>query len=125
MFRSHRSRLPKYLSAFIVAITLFLGLWLPPTIAQTLVTVPVVLDGQQLFEISSSGQYSAQERAKLINSQLRSTVQSSQPIQVRIEQRNQLPTILLNDRYLLTVTEQDAVPGSTPNEQAITWVQLI
>ena len=45
--------------------------------------------------------------------------------QVKIEKRNQLPTILLNDRYLLTVTEQNAVPGSPLDEQATIWVQQI
>lgn len=125
MFRSRRFPLSKYLSAVVLALTLVLGLWLTPAIAQTPAKAPVVLDGQQLFKISSSGQYSAQERATPINLQLKEVVRASLPIQVRIEQRNQLPTILLNDRYLLTVTEQDAVPGSTPNEQATIWVQQI
>lgn len=127
MFRSRCLRLlSNYLSAIVLILTLILGLWLAPAIAQTPAKAPVVLDGQQLFQISSSGQFSAQERANLVNLQLKDAVQFQEPIQVKIEQRNQLPTILLNDRYLLTVTEQDTVPSSiTPNEQASIWAQQI
>jgi len=124
MVRSPRFRLISNLTSAIFAIVLAVGLWLP-AIAQTPAKVPVVLDGQQLFQVNNSGQYSARERAEAIVRQLKNAVQSERPIQVEIEQRNQLPTILLNDRYLLTVTEQDAIPGSTPQEQASNWVQQI
>jgi len=124
MFRSCRLRLPSNCLATIFATVLVLGLWLP-AIAQTPAKVPVVLDGAQIFQVSKSGRYNAQERAEAINSQLQNAVQTSQPVRVRIEQRNQLPTILLNDRYLLTVTESDAIPGSTPQEQASIWLQQI
>ncbi|WP_230967224.1 mechanosensitive ion channel family protein [Nostoc commune] len=100
-------------------------IWLIPVVAQALTKAPVILDGQQLFKISDSGQYSAQERTNLINSQLKNAIQTSEFIQVKIEKRNQLPTILLNDGYLLTVTEQDTVPGSTVDEQAKIWGQQI
>jgi small-conductance mechanosensitive channel len=126
MYPSRRFRLlSKYLNAVVLLLTLVLGLWLAPAIAQTTAQASIVLDGQQLFQISNSGRYSAQERAKLINSQLKNAVQFEQPIPVKIEQRNQLPTILLNNRYLLTVTEQDAALGSTPNEQASIWSEQI
>lgn len=126
MYRSRRFRpLSKYLFAVVLILTLVLGLWLAPVIAQTPAQASIVLDGRQLFQISNSGQYSALERANLINSQLKNAVKFDQPIQVKIEQRNQLPTILLNNRYLLTVTEQDPVLGSTANEQASIWSEQI
>ncbi|MBN3894941.1 MAG: mechanosensitive ion channel [Nostoc sp. NOS(2021)] len=126
MFYSHRLRLPsKYFNILIAVLTFVLFLWLTPVVAQALTKAPVILDGQQLFQISDSGQYSAQERASLINSQLKNVILADKSIQVKIEKRNQLPTILLNDRYLLTVTEQDTVPGSTLDEQATIWVQQI
>jgi small-conductance mechanosensitive channel len=106
------------------ALLLILGLWLSPAIAQPS-EATIALDGQALFKISSSGQYSAQERANSVNLQLKDAVQSANPLTVQIEQRNQLPTLLLNDRYLLTVTQQDAIPGSTPDEQAALWAQQI
>lgn len=119
-------RLPsKYFNILIAVLTFVLFLWLTPVVAQALTKAPVILDGQQLFQISDSGEYSAQERANLINSQLKNLISASESIQVKIEKRNQLPTILLNHRYLLTVTQQDTVPGSTLDEQATIWVQQI
>ncbi|MBG1261442.1 mechanosensitive ion channel [Nostoc sp. BAE] len=123
---SHRLRLlSKYFNILIAILTFLLFIWLIPVVAQALTKAPVILDGQQLFKISDSGQYSAQERTNLINSQLKNAIQTSEFIQVKIEKRNQLPTILLNDGYLLTVTEQDTVPGSTVDEQAKIWGQQI
>lgn len=108
-----------------IALLLVLTLWLPSAIAQTPSQAAIVLDGQSLFEISNSGQYSAQERANLITQQLKEAVQSPDQANVRVEQRNQSPILLLNDRYLLTVTQQDAIPGSTPGEQATIWANQI
>ncbi|MEH1840066.1 MAG: hypothetical protein V7L20_15170 [Nostoc sp.] len=105
---SYCLRLPsKYFNIFIAVLIFVLFIWLTPVVAQALTKAPVILDGQQLFQISDSGHYSAQERTNLINSQLKYAIKTSEFIQVKIEQRNQLPTILLNGRYLLTVTEQD------------------
>lgn len=127
MFRSRQFRLLfSYLSAVVFALALILGLWLvAPAFAQTVAKAAVVLDGQQLFQVSNSGEYSASERADSINLQLGNAVRSDLPIQVKIEQRNQLPTLLLNDRYLLTVTDRDTVLGSIPNEQASIWQERI
>ncbi|MDF0553091.1 mechanosensitive ion channel domain-containing protein [Kamptonema sp. UHCC 0994] len=103
---------------------------------------PVILDGRQIFQVSSSGQFTAKERANLINSQLRDAVSSPESVQVKVEERNQLPTILLvsvsnkdlkanssppdtSARYLLTVTQLDAPAGSSPQEQAGTWAAQI
>ncbi|MEH2188892.1 MAG: mechanosensitive ion channel domain-containing protein [Nostoc sp.] len=126
MFDFHRLQLPlKYLNILITVLTFVLFFWFTPVVAQALTKAPVILDGQQLFQISDSGQYSAQERTNLINSQLKNVISASESIQVKIEKRNQLPTILLNDRYLLTVTQQDTLPGSTLDEQANIWAQQI
>ncbi|MEH2434810.1 MAG: mechanosensitive ion channel domain-containing protein [Nostoc sp.] len=123
---SHRLQLPsKYFNIFIAVLIFILFIWLTPVAAQTLTKAPVILDGQELFKISNSGQYSAQERTNIINSQIKYAIKTSEFIQVKIEQRNQLPTILLNGRYLLTVTEKDTVPGSTVDEQARIWRQQI
>ncbi|MBD0384974.1 MAG: mechanosensitive ion channel protein MscS, partial [Nostoc sp. C3-bin3] len=119
MLYSRRLQLQlKYFNILIAVLTFIFFIWLTPVVAQALTKAPVILDGEQLFQISNSGQYSAQERANLINSQLKNVIQYSESIQVKVEKRNQLPIILLNNRYLLTVTEQDTVPGSTLDEQA-------
>ncbi|MEP0960158.1 mechanosensitive ion channel domain-containing protein [Microcoleus sp. FACHB-1515] len=107
---------------------MILTIWLSPAIAQPTnppADATITLDGQALFEVSSSGQYSAQDRASLINLQLIDAVRSPRPPSVRVEQRNDSPTLLLNDRYLLTVTEADAMPGRTPDEQAAVWAQRL
>ncbi|HEY9643553.1 MAG TPA: hypothetical protein V6C57_23900, partial [Coleofasciculaceae cyanobacterium] len=104
-----------------ILLLLILNLWLSPAIAQS----TIAIDGRSLFQVSDSGQYTAEERASLVTLQLKEAVQSGNRISVRIEQRNQLPTLVLNNRYLLTVTQADVIPGSTPDEQADIWAQQI
>ncbi|WP_375494499.1 mechanosensitive ion channel family protein [uncultured Nostoc sp.] len=110
---------------YLVVILLVIGLWLSPGMAQTGSKAAVVVDGYQIFQVSESGEFSARERANLINLQLKEAVKSDKAIQVKIEERNQLPTILLGARYLLTVTKNDTLPGSTSDEQASLWAKQI
>ncbi len=86
---------------------------------------PIILDGRELFLLSQAGDYPAEFRAEWINTQLKQAAQSSVPVTVKVEERNQLPTILLNDQYLLTVTQLDAIDGMTPTEQADIWAKQI
>jgi small-conductance mechanosensitive channel len=123
---SHPVRLfAKALAIAALLTTLLLGLWIVPVAAQAPLKAPVVLDGQPIFQVSESGQFSAQERADLVNFQLKESVQADAPLQVTVERRNQLPALFLNDRYLLTVTDRDALPGSTADEQAKLWARRI
>ncbi|MBD1860115.1 mechanosensitive ion channel domain-containing protein [Trichocoleus desertorum] len=124
----------RYLAAFSqllrtagVAIALICLLVLSPTLAQAQSTAkaPVVLDGRTVFRVSASGDFSAQDRADLINLQLREVVQTLEPAVVEVEERNQLPTIVINDRYLLTVTERDTILARTPMDQALLWAEQI
>jgi potassium efflux system protein len=108
-----------------ISLFLIVEIWLSPVTAQVPAQAAVVLDGQPVFQISRSEQFTAQERADLINLQLREVVQSDQPIQIRTEQRNNQPTILLNDRHLLTVTQLDVVPPSSATEQADVWAKQL
>ncbi len=96
-----------------------------PARAQTVNSAEVILDGQPIFLVSDSGQFGAQERADFVNYQLQEIVQSDVPLKVTVEQRNQFPALFINDRYLLTVTERDALPGTTPQKQAERWVEEI
>jgi small-conductance mechanosensitive channel len=96
-----------------------------PAISQEKLTAPIVLDGQDIFQVSASGNFTAQERADLINFQLQEAIKDDLPLQVTLEKRNQLPALFLNDRYLLTVTKPDAKPNKTPAEQAKIWAQEI
>jgi small-conductance mechanosensitive channel len=86
---------------------------------------PVAVDGRLVFRVSSNEQSKAQERANFISSQLQAVVKSQESPDIRIEQRNDSPIIIVNGRYLLTVTQNDAVSASSPEEQARVWVQEI
>lgn len=94
----------------------------PATAQPTASQAPVVIDGQPIFQVSAFGQFSAQERADLINLQIKEAIQASEPMQVKLEERNGAPTILLNNRYLLTVTKPDTVSSNSPADQAVLWV---
>ncbi|MBW4494219.1 MAG: mechanosensitive ion channel [Oscillatoria princeps RMCB-10] len=88
-------------------------------------TAPVLLDGRQLFRVSDTGDYPAELRSELIGSELKKAARSSNPVEVKIEKRNQLLTIVLNGQYLLTVTRRDAGAGITPEQQAKVWAAQI
>lgn len=117
--------MPKSLSMLGLIMALWLALLSMPTWANSEQMAPVVLDGRQIFQVSSSEPFSAQERADWINSQLRAVVESQKPPEVEVKQRNQSPILRINEHYLLTVTQQDVVLGNTPEEQAQIWIGQI
>ncbi|NEP81357.1 MAG: mechanosensitive ion channel [Okeania sp. SIO3B3] len=88
-------------------------------------TAPVVLDGRPILKVSSVGEYTAQKRAKLIEKKLLRAVSSSKPIRLKVKANEKLPTIWLNNTYLLTVTQKDVFPGSNLKEQTEIWVEKI
>jgi len=84
----------------------------------------VVIDGKVLFTVGSIEGFSAQKRARDANLKIDralSTLDSQQPISIQIRQKEDLTTLQLNNRHLLTVTEADFMPGVTPGEQAEVW----
>ncbi|MBD2152553.1 hypothetical protein H6F44_20875 [Pseudanabaena sp. FACHB-1277] len=121
---SYRFKLSNLLLGIIIVVCIF-GLWLHPINASNQAKAPVVLDGQPIFQINETDQFTAQDHADLVDFQLKAAMQSDLPVKVTLENRNQLPAIFLNDRYLLTVTERDAIAGLTADEQAKIWVQEI
>ncbi len=96
-----------------------------PVQAQSIPTAVITLDGRQLFEVTEAGQFSAENRAGDANLILREAVRSTNPAKVEIVESNQLPVIRVNDRHLLTVTQQDVPTGRTKREQAEIWAQRI
>ncbi|MDY7008621.1 MAG: mechanosensitive ion channel [Cyanobacteriota bacterium] len=88
-------------------------------------TAPVVLDGRPIIKVRSVGEYTAQKRAKLIEKKLLRVVSSSKPIRLKVKANEKLPTIWLNNAYLLTVTQKDVFPGSNLKEQTEIWVEKI
>ena len=85
----------------------------------------IVIDGRPIFQIEPSGPYSAQQRAEQVNRQLALFANLGKAVEVKVVERNQLPTIEANEQYLLTVTELDAKLDKTPTEQAEEWATAL
>lgn len=112
-------RLGRFLGRFLVVMALqFCLVW--PSWAQPIEGQTVVLDGRPLFEVGSAGELTAQERAKSIQDELEDLAETGQSQQVTLEFRNQIPVILVNGDYLMSVTQVDAQLGrvDTPEIQA-------
>ncbi len=107
-----------------VAIAIGCLLSIPPVLAQDKdsPTAPIILDARQLFEVSQSGRYNAEERAEDANAVLKDKVRiDAPPVPVRIDESQNLPIIKVDGAHLLTVTQEDAPPGRTAKEQANIW----
>ncbi len=85
----------------------------------------VTVDSRPVFRVADAGQLKASERSEAINEQLRLAVDSERVPQVKLEVRNKLPVVSVNERYLLTVTQNDTLDGQTPPEQAKSWVNRL
>ncbi|MCT7982279.1 mechanosensitive ion channel [Laspinema sp. A4] len=83
----------------------------------------VTLDGRRLFFVTRAGEYPADVRANVIETQLQSVADSAMPFELEVRQTNQLPAIYLNDRLLVTVTAGDTVDNFTPQAQAEVWMR--
>jgi small-conductance mechanosensitive channel len=106
-------------------ITLVCLPWLTTAGAEDSQTANVELDGYRLFQVRPSEMFSAEQRVEDANLLLQEAVQSSKPAQVEVIERNQLPVIQVNGRYLMTVTQRDVPNGGTAAEQAQLWQQRI
>ena len=89
----------------------------------------IVLDGRKLFEIGSSGNFTATERAAKINSLLQNKLKQSpkslRELDVNVAKQFDWTVIRVNDRHLLTVVENDLIPGMMAQEQAEVWQETI
>jgi small-conductance mechanosensitive channel len=115
----------KNLPKLIFVILLWFSLFLTPILAQDNVNRVIEIDGRKLFEVVSYDLFPADVRADWINSQLEAVVNSEEKPQVRIETENKSPIIILNNRYLLTITEKDTPSGISPEQQAEIWADKI
>ncbi|MDB9321532.1 mechanosensitive ion channel family protein [Nodularia spumigena] len=104
---------------FLIPFILSLFLIVTPALATE--EAPVSIDGRLVFQVGKTEQFTARERADLINFRLRQIVSSQELVQVTIQERNKSPTIIVNQKYLLTVTQADVVNNKTPEEQAEAW----
>jgi small-conductance mechanosensitive channel len=121
----------RFLKAIFILVVIFsIGIgWLLNTEmsvqAQSRPTADITVDGRQLFEVSQAGQFSAESRAADANLILKQAARSPEDVKVEIVETNQLPVILVNNRHLLTVTQEDTFTGRTKQEQAQIWAQRI
>jgi hypothetical protein len=121
-------RFQKAIIILVVILTISIGWLLNTEIsvqAQSKLTADITVDGRQLFEVSQAGQFSAESRAADANLILKQAVRSPNDVNVDIVETNQLPVILVNNRHLLTVTQEDTFTGRTTKEQAQIWAQRI
>lgn len=109
-----------------------LGVILQPGLAQVITAsspkANVVIDGQVLFRLGSIDGFSAERRAEFVNSSLQQALHNTpteSPIRVRLLQREELTTLRVKNRHLLTVTEGDFMRGVTSREQAQEWAELL
>ncbi|MGD1940885.1 MAG: mechanosensitive ion channel family protein, partial [Leptolyngbyaceae cyanobacterium] len=125
---NHWRRWGRSLSRLGVIVMVWFAIVLPGA-AQfpSLDTAPIVLDGRPLFEIASTNQIEADERAEAISEVLEGQVTSSDELMVTFEIRNKAPVIVVNDRYLMTVTQEDARlnGASSTRVQAQQWTEVL
>ncbi|MBF2034482.1 MAG: mechanosensitive ion channel [Leptolyngbyaceae cyanobacterium T60_A2020_046] len=122
------NRWGRSLAGFISLIALIITLAVP-SLAQsdTLPSAPVVVDGRTLFELARTDQITAEERADTIRQELADRVESGDELLVAWELRGSLPVILINGRYLMTVTQADAALSNIedPAERAAQLTSLL
>ncbi len=87
--------------------------------------VPVVIDGHILFRVGASGNYSAAERAAVIQEQLLPAIVSAESPSISVEEQDGLPVVVVNGNVVLTVTAVDILPGQSANIQAQAWADRI
>ncbi|NEQ48010.1 MAG: mechanosensitive ion channel [Leptolyngbya sp. SIOISBB] len=90
-------------------------------------SAPVVLDGRPLFEVAATSQVNADERAETISQELEEVAETNDEPVVTTEVRNKAPVILVNNRYLMTVTQEDAELNNADSPRALanTWTEQI
>ncbi|MFW6358267.1 MAG: mechanosensitive ion channel family protein [Chroococcales cyanobacterium] len=121
-------RLTKLLTQVILVAfsILFLSSSFPVFGQEEISKAPILLDGRKLFEVSESGQYTAEERAIEASFILKNVVnRENPPVEVSIIERNNLPVIQVNGENLLTVTSEDTPEGRIPREQAAIWENIL
>ncbi len=87
----------------------------------------VVVDGQVLFKVKNSGNFTAAERAQIINTALEDEVASTGTVDIEAVPDKEKWTIRsrTNDRILVTMAEADVIPGNTLPKQARDWERSI
>ncbi len=122
LLRSRR----RLLQSALVAIALVYSLSLLPAIANNeTTTASIHLDGITLFQVSSSGRFSAQERAEEANQILRQAIALDETATVTVDYEPAVPIIRVNEQHLLSVTPEDVPAGRALEDQARRWAATV
>lgn len=83
------------------------------------------LDGNRLFEVTASKDYTAEQRVERANRLLQDVVASQEPAEIGVQELNNLPVITLDGDVILTVTRRDTPETLTVQQQADLWRRSI
>ena len=83
------------------------------------------LDGNRLFPVSASKDYTADQRVERANRLLQEVVATGSPGRIGVKELRNLPVITLDDAVVLTVTRRDTPEGLTVQGQAELWRQTL
>ncbi|NJN03216.1 MAG: mechanosensitive ion channel [Leptolyngbyaceae cyanobacterium SL_1_1] len=110
-----------------MAIALVFLLRLPGIAQEEPNKASVILDGRPVLEVAATDELTAQERARVISERLAEAVTASGPLDITQDEKNKLPTLLLDGKQLLTITtaDQNLDSYSTLEFQADAWSQQI
>ncbi|MEM6518634.1 MAG: mechanosensitive ion channel domain-containing protein [Cyanobacteria bacterium P01_C01_bin.70] len=135
--RRHRERQPwlngrQLLGLSLTAFLLAISCWLLFTLSSfaqldPLNNAPVVLDGRPLLEVASTNQVNADERAETISRELEELADANEDLYVTTDIRNKAWVLLVNDRYLMTITQEDARlhRADSPRSLADDWANQL
>ncbi|NEP45313.1 MAG: hypothetical protein F6K35_41270, partial [Okeania sp. SIO2H7] len=127
----------RLIAVLILVFSVFLCFLISPALPQSptvnsMTKAPVLLDGRMLFQVSGSGNFSAAQRAEIINSILKQTAELKEPMRVKINRENEPITIRIapagdidNDIHLATIAETDVMLGMAAEDRAKTWQQSL
>ncbi|MCT0248101.1 mechanosensitive ion channel family protein [Synechococcus sp. CS-205] len=105
----------------IVALLVALPAAAPSLEAPEIPSAQVEVDGNGLFQVRTSKDFSAEQRVDAANGLLQRAAETPRAAVIEVVERNELPVITLNGTSLLTVTRLDAPEGVSLEEQAEAW----
>jgi small-conductance mechanosensitive channel len=115
----------KLLKAAIIILMLVFSLQFAPAMAQSNEFAPVDIDGRQLFQVASTNDKTAKERAEYINTILQAVIEYENIPEIKVKKGDKIAEVLIGENAQFTVTEKDAVSAENPNEKAEEWAKII
>ena len=113
---------------FIVVLTSWLICYCPPLFAQEAIETnnqkaTIMLDGRRLFTVGSIDNFTAEQRADLINRNLKIEVNKPVKIRLKVFVENEQTVIrqVNGNQHILNVTQSDVISGTTIEQQAQVW----